>query len=60
MKDPYKEVFDVIADSFAKQAKMIAWIAERILSVKEYKEFTDEFTKKKDNHDEMIDFVNKK
>ena len=60
MNDPYKEVFDAIADSFAKQAKIIGWIAERTLSAKDFKEFVDEFAKKpKDNHDELLDFIRK-
>ena len=60
MKDPYKDVFDSIVEALNAQIKMITWIAERTLSVKDYKEFVDEFAKKpKDNHDELIDFIRK-
>ena len=48
MKDPYAEVWDEIAKAFHKQGKMINWIAERTLSLKEYREFSDEFKR----HDE--------
>lgn len=46
MKNPYQKPFDDVAKALATQTKMIAWIAERTLSVKDYKEFIDEFAKK--------------
>ena len=58
MTDPYKEVWESIIKAFNSQAKMILWIAERVLSAKDFKEFVDEFAKKhKDNHDDLIDFL---
>lgn len=60
MKDPYEKVWNQIVEAFTKQNKMFLWIAERTLSAKDYKEFIEEFTKKKDNHDELIDFIKNK
>lgn len=57
MKDPYAEVWDEIAKAFQKQTKMISWIAERTLSLKEYREFSDEFAKPKDHDDELEDIL---
>ena len=51
MNDPYKIVFDEIAKAIQKQTKMIAWLAERTMSVKDYLEFTEEFKKKKEDDD---------
>ena len=58
MNDPYQKAWESIGKSLSVQSKMVLWIAERTLSVKDYKEFIDEFTKKpEDNHDEMLDFI---
>ena len=62
MKDPYEKVWEEIEKGFELNTKMISWIAERTLSVKDYKEFIDEFTQKHDNHDnhdELLDFLRK-
>lgn len=57
MKDQYEEVWDAIGKALSQHAKMILWIAERTLSIKEYKEFIDTFAKKPNSHDEVIDFL---
>ena len=60
MNDPYEKAWKTIEKALSTQSKMILWIAERTLSVKDYKEFIDEFTKKpEDNHDELLDFIRK-
>lgn len=59
MKDPYEKVLDEIGKALTSYSKMILWIAERTLSVKDYKEFIDEFTKKDGHYDELIDFLRK-
>ncbi len=60
MKDPYEKVWEEIRKGFELTTGMIKWIAERTLSVKDYKEFVDEFAEKpEDNHDELIDFIRK-
>lgn len=55
MKDPYAEVWEEITKAFSKQSKMIVELAARTLSVKDYKEFVDEFSKKEDNKDDLIE-----
>lgn len=60
MNDPYEKVWEEIRKGFDLNIKMIKWIAERTMSVKDYKEFIDEFTEKHDNHDELLDFLRKK
>ena len=58
MTDPYEKTWESIAKVLSEQSKMILWIAERTLSVKEYKELVDEFSKKpEDNHDELFDSI---
>ena len=60
MNDPYKKVWEEIRKGFELNVKMIKWIAERTLSVKDYKDFIDEFAQKpEDNHDELLDFIRK-
>ena len=60
MKDPYEKEWKYIGKVLSAQSKMILWIAERILSAKDYKEFVNEFTKKsEDNHDELLDVLSK-
>ena len=59
MNDPYEKAWESIGNALSTKSKMILWIAERTLSVKDYKEFLDEFTKKPDNHDELLDFLRK-
>jgi len=60
MNDPYEKVFESIGKALSAQSKMVLWIAERTLSVKDFKEFIDEFSKKpEDNHDEVLDFLHK-
>ena len=60
MNDPYEKVWETIEKALSAQSKMILWIAERTLSAKDYKDLTDEFTKKpEDNHDELLDFIRK-
>ena len=48
MNDPYKEVFESISNTIKEHADMIVWLAERTLSVKEFKELIDKFGNKKD------------
>jgi len=61
MTDPYEKTWESIEKVLSKQTKMILWIAERTLSVKEFKEFSDEFGKKPEgNHDEVLKFILKK
>lgn len=58
MTDPYKKAWESIGKALSEQSKMILWIAERTLSVKEFNEFVDEFSKKpEDNHDEVLDYI---
>ena len=59
MNDPYAKAWEDIEKALTAQSKMILWIAERVLSAKDFKEFIDEFTKKEENHDELIDFIRK-
>ncbi len=60
MNDPYEKAWETIGEALSTQSKMILWIAERTLSVKDYKEFIDEFTKKpKDDLDELLDYLHK-
>ena len=49
MNDPYKEVFESISNTIKEHADMIVWLAERTLSVKEFKELIDKFGNKKDD-----------
>lgn len=51
MNDPYEKAWESIGKALSAQSKMVLWIAERTLSVKDYKEFVDEFSKKTDSHD---------
>ena len=46
MNDPYEKVWEQIGKVLTEHVNMIVWIAERTLSVKDYKEFIDEFAKK--------------
>jgi len=57
MKDPYEKVWKEIRKGFDLNLKMIKWIAERTLSVKDYQEFIDEFTEKQNNHDEPLNIL---
>ena len=60
MNDPYEKAWESIGKALSAQSKMVLWIAERTLSVKDYKDFIDEFTKKtEDNHDELLDSIRK-
>ncbi len=60
MNDPYEKTWETIGKALSTQSKMILWIAERTLSVKDFKEFIDEFVKKQnDNKDELLDFIHK-
>ena len=60
MKDPYEKVWEEIRKGFNLNIEMIKWIAERTLSVKDYKEFIDEFAEKpEDNQNELLDFIRK-
>ena len=54
MKDPYEKVWENISKSLTKLGNMIVWLAKRTLSVKEYMEFADEFTEKKNDDMESI------
>lgn len=53
MEDPYKRVWEDIAKALTKESNMILWLAKRTLTVKEFGEFIDEFSEKKDD-DEII------
>lgn len=57
MKDPYESTWKDIGNALTTYSNMILWIAERTLSVKDYKEFVDAFTNKKHEDDELIDFL---
>ena len=58
MKDPYENTWKEICNALSTYGNMILWIAERTLSVKDYKEFADTFTKKDNNNDdELIEFI---
>ena len=60
MKDTYEKVWEEIRKGFNLNIEMIKWIAERTLSVKDYKEFIDEFAEKpEDNQNELLDFIRK-
>ena len=43
MDDPYKEVFESFLKAIKQQTEMIVWLAERTLSVKEFKELIEKF-----------------
>ena len=51
MNDPYEKAWESIGKALSAQSKMILWIAERTLSVKDYIEFVNEFTEKKEEQD---------
>lgn len=53
MNDPYKEIFETISNTIKQQTDMIIWLAERTLSVKDFKELIDKYGDKNDD-DEMI------
>ena len=53
MEDPYKKIWEDIAKAFTKESNMIVWLAKRTLTAKEFAEFVDEFSEKK-NDDEII------
>lgn len=58
MADPYKNAWESIGKALSEQSKMILWIAERVLSAKEFKEFVDEFSKEpEDKRKEVLDFL---
>ena len=60
MNDPYEKVWEQIGKILTEHVNMIVWIAERTLSVKDYKEFIDEFAKKpEDKRDQLLDFLRK-
>ena len=60
MKDPYEKAWESIGKALSTQSMMVLWIAERTLSVKDFKEFVKEFAKNpEDNHDELLDFIRK-
>ena len=60
MTDPYEKAWESIGKALTTQSMMVLWIAERILSAKDFKEFVDEFAKKpEDNRDELINFLHK-
>ena len=59
MNDPYEKAWESICKALSAQSKMVLWIAERTLSAKDFKAFVDEFAKKPDNHDELLDFIRK-
>ena len=50
MEDPYKEVFEGISNVIKQQTDMIVWLAERTLSVKEFKELIEKY---KNDDDQM-------
>ena len=43
MTDPYKQVFEDIVKALTNDSNMIVWLAKRLLSVKEFEEFINEF-----------------
>ena len=62
MKNPYKEIydsfakankemFDSIAKAIVKLSNMICWLAERTLSVKDFKDFIDAFPAEESKRD---------
>ncbi len=52
MNDPYKKIFEDIVKAINKSNEMIVWISKRTLSAKDYIEFVNEFTEKKEDQDE--------
>ena len=49
MNDPYKEAFESMSNVLKQQTDMIVWLAERTLSVKEFKELIDKFGHENDD-----------
>lgn len=60
MDDPYKKVFDDIVKAFNKQFKMIDYLAQHTLTLKEYIEFADEFSPKTDAKKDSVSELLKK
>ena len=60
MKDPYEKAWNSIGKALTAHGEMVLWIAERTLSAKEFTEFVNEFAKKQDNHDEILDILREK
>ena len=54
MNDAYKKLYESIAESLTELSNMIVSLAMRTLSVKDYQDFVDEFTKKKTNKKEAL------
>lgn len=54
MNDPYKEFFESVSKTLKQQTDMIVWLAERTLSVKEFKELIEKFGNKNGDDDDYI------
>ena len=52
MNDPYKKICEDIVKAINKSNEMIVWISKRTLSAKDYIEFVNKFTEKKEDQDE--------
>ena len=57
MNDPYEKVWKSIDENFKRTNKMIILLAERALSVKEYKEFAKEFEEEFPRNPDKDDFI---
>ena len=62
-KDQYEETFISLEKIINRIFKAIGWLAERTLTVKDYKEFADEFSepeKQKPQLDELLKMLKQK
>ena len=62
-KDQYEETFKSLEKIINRIFKAIGWLAERTLTVKDYKEFADEFSepeKQKPQLDELLKMLKQK
>ena len=61
MHDPYEKVWQDIGKALKTLSNMIAWLAKRTLSVKDYMDFADEFAEKKaDSMEDLLTEMLKK
>ena len=54
MSNSYEKLLNDISKNLTKLGEMIVWLAERTLSVKDYKEFADRFSEKKSDDNKKI------
>ena len=61
MHDPYEKVWQDIGKALKTLSNMIAWLAKRTLSVKDYMDVADEFAEKKaDSMEDLLTEMLKK